>query len=84
MKRILEIPADRRAQDLLAPALAAAFLGMAPKTLANHRVKGTGPPYIALSPRALRYRVDDLVEWYNSRYVRKSGDVQEMARRTHR
>lgn len=45
---------------LLTPALAAAYLSLAPKTLANWRSQGGGPEFTAVSTRSIRYRFREL------------------------
>ncbi|MBK3736776.1 helix-turn-helix domain-containing protein [Azospirillum brasilense] len=46
---------------------AAELLGVAPQTLAHWRVRGTGPRYITLSARCVRYRASDIQLWLNDR-----------------
>ncbi|MCF8879653.1 helix-turn-helix domain-containing protein [Hyphobacterium sp. SN044] len=53
-------------QLLLSPKAAAAYLGLAPSTLAKWRVDGTGPTYLKLGS-AVRYKLDDLSDWLDSR-----------------
>lgn len=47
----------------LCRAEAARYLGLAPKTLANHASKGTGPRYSKPPNSHPRYRVTDLDSW---------------------
>ena len=42
---------------------AAAYLRLAPITLAKLRNTGFGPLYLRLTPRAIRYRMRDLQQW---------------------
>ncbi len=42
---------------------AAAFLGVAPKTLERWRWAGKGPPYVKLEGYLIRYRVTELEEY---------------------
>lgn len=46
---------------------AAELLGISPQTLAHWRVRGTGPRYIVLSARCVRYRSSDIRAWLNER-----------------
>ncbi|NYZ16873.1 helix-turn-helix domain-containing protein [Azospirillum sp. RWY-5-1] len=46
---------------------AAELLGVAPQTLAHWRVRGTGPRYITLSARCVRYRASDIRTWLDDR-----------------
>lgn len=48
---------------VLRPADAAAFLGMAPKTLAQLRLRGEGPAYVSRYGRCWGYRYSDLEQW---------------------
>ena len=42
---------------------AAAFLSLAPETLRTWRARRTGPPYVKLGGRAVRYPVAGLRQW---------------------
>jgi hypothetical protein len=55
------IPQDPEA--LLLPAEAAYVLGVSPRSLEAWRVRGGGPPYLKISPRAVRYRRSTLFDW---------------------
>lgn len=60
----------------LPPKLAAKLLGLSPKTLANWRVKGTGPAFIK-SPGlrgAVRYRLSALAAWQNAHQRNSTSD----------
>jgi predicted DNA-binding transcriptional regulator AlpA len=48
---------------------AAALIGNSERTLERWRAERTGPPYIKLSPRAVRYSRAGLIEWLRSRTV---------------
>lgn len=52
---------------LLTTKQAAAFLNVSPRTLQDWRLDRSGPTYIALSDRAIRYRRSDLEEWLKAR-----------------
>lgn len=43
------------------------FLQMSPRSLQQWRQNGSGPKFIKLSPKAVRYRKSDLIIWINSR-----------------
>ena len=54
--------------DALIPEDAAArFLGISVRFLQQHRSIGDGPPYVRVSPRAIRYRRSDLKSWSDAR-----------------
>ena len=45
---------------------AAEYCNLKKKTLENHRYRGTGPQYIVVGPRTIRYRPQDLDVWMES------------------
>jgi predicted DNA-binding transcriptional regulator AlpA len=47
--------------------MAARFLGVSIRTLQGWRENGTGPRFIRLSARAVRYRPSDLEAWLAER-----------------
>jgi predicted DNA-binding transcriptional regulator AlpA len=49
---------------------AARFLGLRPQTLANLTWQNSGPPYVRLSSRCLRYDRAELLFWMKAREVR--------------
>jgi len=51
------------AQPLLTVDQAAEYLSFQPRTLDAWRVRGCGPKFVRVSARAVRYRIEDLVEW---------------------
>jgi hypothetical protein len=55
----------------LPSAAAAAYIGVAPKTLSNWRALGEGPPYVRLGKSHARivYRVSDLDQYLADRVV---------------
>jgi len=54
---------------LLTQEQAAALLGVAPRTLENHRARRVGPRFIALSRRCVRYKLADLEAWIASKAI---------------
>jgi hypothetical protein len=50
-------------QTYLTPEEAAKFLRLSAQHLANLRCKRLGPPYLKVSPHAVRYRLDDLIAY---------------------
>ena len=59
---------------ILDTAAAAAYLGVAPRTLQDWRFRGVGPKYLAYSSRACRYRVSDLDAWLAQRERTSTSD----------
>ena len=47
--------------------VAAAFLDLQARTLQTYRQRGSGPRYVAISPRCVRYRRVDLRAWAEAR-----------------
>lgn len=52
---------------LLTPEEAGQLMGLAPQTLAHWRARGTGPVYVLLSARCVRYDEATLRSWLDSR-----------------
>jgi len=65
--------------DGLVPALntarAAAYTGLAEKTLEGLRCRGGGPKFIRYSRKAVRYFVRDLDEWMSARVVGSTSEA---------
>lgn len=59
---------------LLTEAEAAELLGFTPRFLQNRRVRGDGPPYVAVSARAVRYLPEDLRSWAAERRRTSTSD----------
>jgi predicted DNA-binding transcriptional regulator AlpA len=54
-------------QILLRPPRAAAYIGLSVSTLAKQRLRGDGPKFVRLSPRAIGYLQADLDAWVSSK-----------------
>jgi predicted DNA-binding transcriptional regulator AlpA len=52
---------------LFRPPKAAVYVGLSVSTLAKQRLRGDGPKFVRLSPRAIGYLQADLDEWMASR-----------------
>ncbi len=59
---------------LLTEAEAAELLGFTPRFLQNRRTRGDGPPFIAISARAVRYLPEDLRAWAEQRRRSSTSD----------
>jgi predicted DNA-binding transcriptional regulator AlpA len=59
---------------LLTERQAADALGFTPRTLAEWRYRGGGPPFVRVSARAVRYRPDDLDAWARERLRTSTSD----------
>jgi hypothetical protein len=58
--------------DPLSPlntAAAARYIGLSKSTLEKSRLYGGGPPFVRVTSRAIRYRVQDLDAWMHDRLV---------------
>ncbi len=60
--------------SLIDEKVAAAFLGLEPRTMQSFRQRGSGPKYIKISSRCLRYRRVDLKTWSDSLVRRSTAD----------
>jgi predicted DNA-binding transcriptional regulator AlpA len=54
-------------QKMFRPPEAAPYIGLSVSTLAKQRLRGDGPKFIRLSPRAVGYLQADLDEWIVNR-----------------
>jgi Helix-turn-helix domain len=54
-------------EPLINTAKAAALLGVSPRTLEGWRCEEIGPDYIEISPRRIRYAMEDLIKWRDER-----------------
>lgn len=52
---------------------AAEYLSVSPRQLARWRAEGGGPPYIALSPKIIRYDPADIDHWCRMRRSDRNG-----------
>jgi hypothetical protein len=48
---------------------AARYIGLSKSTLEKARVYGGGPPFVRVTARAIRYRIEDLDAWMSQRLV---------------
>jgi predicted DNA-binding transcriptional regulator AlpA len=63
------------APGLLTTEQAATWLGYKPRMLEARRLRGGGPLYIRISARSVRYRLEDLQRWINSRICSSTSTV---------
>ena len=61
-------------QRLFSTGAAAQQLGLSPRTLEKWRLTGEGPPYLKLSPHAVRYRMSDIEAWLGQRQRTSTSD----------
>jgi hypothetical protein len=70
--------------DALLLTIEAAFiLGLSPRTLESLRMRGGGPPFIAVTPKAIRYRRRDLEAWISDRQRVSTADSGTTCPRNH-
>lgn len=55
---------------------AARVIGVAVKTMRNWRVKGIGPPWVAVGPKLVRYRPQDLRAYQEANLRRSTSRAQ--------
>ena len=60
-------PAQYNPDALIDEHRAAEFLSLNHRTLQQWRLRGTGPPFIRISSRCVRYRYRDLYAWVEER-----------------
>jgi predicted DNA-binding transcriptional regulator AlpA len=60
-------------EDLMKPEDVARYLGTSTANLAQHRYRGTGPRFVKLGSRAVRYRVSDIQVWLNAHTHMQTG-----------
>jgi predicted DNA-binding transcriptional regulator AlpA len=56
------------------PPEAAKYVGISTSTLAKMRLRGDGPAYLKLGPRAVAYRIVDLEEWLTTHRRRSTSE----------
>jgi Helix-turn-helix domain len=60
---------------------AAKWLGLSARTLQDWRQEEIGPNYIEISPRCIRYAMEDLIKWRDER--RRIPSVRAIAESVH-
>lgn len=63
--------------DLLSTTQVAAWLDLSVQFLEIGRVRGYGPKFLRLSPRRIRYRRSDVLNWLDERAHARTSDYQE-------
>ncbi len=66
-------------ERLLAEQEAADFIGVTRRALQQWRLTGTGPVYVKISARCVRYRRADLIKWAEERLTTSTSEVTECA-----
>lgn len=61
--------------ELLTAGEVSAYLRVTEAALAQMRYRGTGPDFVRLGPRSIRYRREDLNRWIESRSVCPQSNV---------
>lgn len=62
---------------LLTEAQAAQFINLSPRFLQVRRLQSSGPKFIRISHRCIKYRVSDLLSWIESLTVDPKNSVQK-------
>lgn len=55
---------------------AAAYVALAESTLTKLRLRGDGPPFVKVGPRAVAYRKADLDAWLDARVRRSTSETE--------
>ena len=64
----------------LSEAEAAELIGLSQKCLQKKRNNGTGPRYVRVSAKCVRYRLMDIIAWQESLLVRSTAEGHELDR----
>lgn len=67
-------------EKLLTTKQLAEMLGYKPDTLVQKRINGSGPPFIKMGARAIRYRNSDVLAWIGAQGMFKSTAEAKHAR----
>jgi len=67
-------------EALLRPGEAAKLLGFTPRALEAWRQRGSGPPFVRVSSRAIRYRRADLAAWAEGRVYQSTSQAMQEER----
>jgi hypothetical protein len=70
-----ELPEYVAADLLVDEAHAAELLSVNPRTLQQWRLRGTGPQFVRISTRCVRYRYRDLFAWAEERLRSSTSEV---------
>ena len=61
-------------QQLLDEKQTASLLGLTPRAMQNFRYRGSGPPYVKISNRCVRYRMEDILQFIDERTCTSTSD----------
>jgi hypothetical protein len=77
-KRAVEVAAQPVVipDDLLSTTQVAGWLDVSPQFLETARHRGYGPKYLRLSPRRIRYRRQDVLNWLSERAHSRTSEYQ--------
>ena len=70
---------DNRYQQLSEDEVAS-LVGLTKKTLQKKRKDGTGPRYVRVSAKCVRYRLMDIIAWQENLLIRSTAEGQRPAR----
>ena len=68
------LPAPQDPYALMTEHTAAAFCDLTRRAMQNFRLKGSGPKFIKISARCVRYRRVDIIEWQEARLRTSTSD----------
>ena len=64
---------------LLRPPEASSYIGLSVSTLAKQRLRGDGPKFIRLSPRAIGYLIADLDKWLDEKHFTSTSEYPALS-----
>lgn len=70
---------ERASAPLMNEKAAAEWLGLSIRWMQEKRVTGGGPRFVRLSPRCVRYRLEDLEAWTAERLRTSTSDTGKAA-----
>jgi len=68
------LPAPQDPYALMTEQTAAAFCDLTRRAMQNFRLKGSGPKFVRISSRCVRYRRADIIEWQEARLRTSTSD----------
>ena len=74
MEHAMSILATEYQEPLLTTAEVARMLAVSEYTVRAWRMRGTGPPYVRVAGKAIRYRADQVEAWLEERTVRPEAE----------
>jgi predicted DNA-binding transcriptional regulator AlpA len=71
------MPPEASGDDLLTTREVAVWFGVSTQWLDIGRIRNYGPPFVMLSPHAVRYRRAEVTAWLNKRAFANTGEYRD-------